>query len=72
MSQQLRTTFVNHLPDLMTWEDYATAHERKIVRIRLSVGAEGVEILADSPYPKLVEDLLAALGPEAIEMMLCG
>ncbi|HLN26515.1 MAG TPA: radical SAM-modified peptide, FtsH ternary system-associated [Gemmataceae bacterium] len=72
MSPQVRVTFVNHLPDLMTWKDYAAAHERKIVRIRLTPEPDGLEILVDSPYPQLAENLLAALGPEAIEMMLCG
>ena len=72
MSDQPRVAFVNHLPDLMTWEDYAVADRRKVVRVRLTVTAEGVEVLGDSPYPQLLEELLASLGPEVIEMMLCG
>jgi FtsH ternary system-associated peptide len=72
MNKQPAEAFVNHLPDLMTWDDYAVAHQRKVVRIRVTVTAEGVEVLGDSPYPHLLEELLAALGPEAIEQMLCG
>ncbi len=64
--------YTDHIPDLMTWEDYEVAHRRKLVRIRLQVTEEGLEIIGDSPYPHLLEELLEALGPEAIEMMLCG
>jgi hypothetical protein len=30
------------------------------------------EIIGDSPYPHLLEELLTKLGPAAVEMMLCG
>lgn len=72
MSKHPQARFVNHLPDLMTWEDYAQADRRKVIRINLSVSDEGLEVLGDSPYPQLLEELLAGLGPEWIEMMLCG
>jgi hypothetical protein len=65
-------TFVDQLPDLMTLEDYQVAHRRKTIRIRLTVTDEGLEIIGDSPYPQLLEELLAALDPETIEMTLCG
>ncbi len=65
-------SYVNHLPDLMSWDDYEVSHERKLVRIRLRVTEQGLEILGDSPYPHLVEKLLEVLEPETIEMMLCG
>lgn len=65
-------TYVNHLPDLMTWKDYEAAHQQKVVRLCLKVTDEGLEIIGDSPYPCLLEELLEALGPRAIEMMLCG
>ena len=67
-----QATYVNHIPDLMTWEDYEVSHERKLVRFRLTVTDQGLEIVGDSPYPHLLEQLLAKLGPEVIEMMLCG
>jgi FtsH ternary system-associated peptide len=64
--------YVEHLPDLMTTEDYETADTHQRIRIRLAVTDEGLQILADSPYPELLEEWLEQLDPEAIEMMLCG
>ena len=64
MSEQPRARFVNHLPDLMTWEDYAEADRRKVIRIRLTVSEEGLEVLGDSPRSPLV-----SLGPLALRML---
>lgn len=64
--------YVNHLPDLISWEDYNGMGERKVVRFQLIVTEEGLAIVGDSPYAALVEKLLAELGAETIEMMLCG
>ena len=72
MPDKPATTYVNHIPDLMTWDDYEVSHERKLIRFRLAVTDQGLEIIGDSPYPHLLEELLARLGPAAIEMMLCG
>lgn len=72
MSREPVIQYVNHLPDLISWEDYDGMGERKVARFRLVVTEQGLEILGDSPYAPLVEKLLAALGAEAIEMMLCG
>lgn len=47
--------YVAHLPDLMTWDDYEAADRRRRIRLRLSVTDEGLEILGDSPYPRLLE-----------------
>lgn len=69
---QTTTTYVNHIPDLMTWDDYEVSHERKLVRFRLTVTDKGLEIIGDSPYPHLLEELLAKLDPAVVEMMLCG
>ena len=64
--------YVGHIPDLMTWDDYEVSHERKLVRFRLTVTDQGLEIIGDSPYPHLLEELLAKLDPSVVEMMLCG
>jgi hypothetical protein len=64
--------FVAHLPDLMKPEDYAAPPGVKKVRVRISVTDEGVEILSDSPYPALLEDLLAQAGVDEMEKVLCG
>jgi hypothetical protein len=72
MSEKIELTFVNELPDLMTWEDYESADHRKIVRFRLKVTDQGLEIIGDSAYAHVLEKLLAELKPEKIEAMLCG
>lgn len=66
-----RLRFVDHLPDLITEEDYQTP-ERKRVRVRITVTDDGLEILGDSMYAALLEDLLARAGADEIERMLCG
>lgn len=63
--------FVAHLPDLITDEDYLQP-EVKRVRLRITVTDEGIEILGDSMYAPLLEKLLAEVGAEEIERMLCG
>ena len=64
--------FVSHLPDLMTPEDYLHDPEPKKLRIRISFTDKGIEILGDSRYVPLLEELLAQAGAKEIEMMLCG
>lgn len=64
--------FVARLPDLITAEDYATADRVKKVRVQITLSDEGVEILSDSPYPLLLDDLLAQLGADEMEQVLCG
>ena len=69
---EVAVQFVDHIPDLMTWDDYDVAHEKKVVRFQLRVTDEGLEIIGDSPYPGLLEELLAGIDPKQMEMMLCG
>jgi hypothetical protein len=68
----VQMTFVPYLPDLITEADYAELERVKKVRVRITITGEGVEILGDSPYPALLEALLARLGVEEVEKMLCG
>ncbi len=72
MSNQPLIKYVNHIPDLITWDDYQAGDERKPLRFRLTITPEGVEVIGDSPYPQELEKILALLTPETIEMMLCG
>ena len=72
MAEEPTPSYVGHIPDLMTWDDYEVAHERKLIRFRLTVTDQGLEIIGDSPYPHLLEELLRKLDPAVIEMMLCG
>ena len=66
------TRFVTHLPDLIREEDYLESSERQKFRVRIKITDEGVEILGDSMYAHLVEELLTQLGADEIERMLCG
>jgi len=64
--------FVEHLPDLIGPEEYARQPDGSLVRIRISVGDDGVEVLGDAIRPEVLERILASLGPEVIQQMLCG
>lgn len=63
---------VSDIPDLITWDDYESVDTLKRVRIRITVTEHGLEIIADGPYPKKLEELLAKLDPKVIESLLCG
>ncbi len=69
---ETKIKYVEHIPDLMDWDDYEVADKKKVVRVQLRVTDEGLEIIGDSPYPHLLEDLLAGIDPKVLEMMLCG
>ncbi|MGS2640166.1 radical SAM-modified peptide, FtsH ternary system-associated [Streptosporangium sp. LJ11] len=64
--------FVEDLPDLIQPEEYPDHPEGRLVRLRISVTADGVEILGDAFRPEVLEKILAGLDPEEIEQMLCG
>jgi len=64
--------FVENLPDLIHPEEYAKHPEGKLVRLRISVTPQGVEVLGDAFRPEVLEKILSSLQPEQIEQMLCG
>ena len=64
--------FVENLPDLIQPEEYADNPEGRLVRLRISVTGDGVEILGDAFRPEVLEEILRRLGPGEIEQMLCG
>jgi FtsH ternary system-associated peptide len=64
--------FVEDLPDLIQPEEYAEHPAGRLVRLRISVTEDGVEILGDAFRPEVLEEILRRLGPEEIEQMLCG
>ncbi len=72
MTEKTQILLVNHIPDLITWDDYESVETQKRVRVRLSVTQDGLEIIADGPYPKELESLLSELGIKVIESMICG
>lgn len=64
--------FVESLPDLIDATEYADQPDGRLVRLRIAVTDSGVELLGDAMRPVPLETLLAALGTETIEQMLCG
>lgn len=64
--------FVEHLPDLIQPEEYASDPEGRRVRIRVQTSADGVEIVGDAMKPAAAEAVLEALGAETIDQTLCG
>jgi hypothetical protein len=69
--------FTESLPDLIGAHEYNNYPDGALVRIRISVSANGVEILGDGIRPELVEQVLAAItsgarGTVLMEQMLCG
>lgn len=71
-TEQTGHAFVPSLPDLIEPDEYADHPRGGLVRLKVVVTADGVEILADAMRPSGVEDLLAALGGGPVEQMLCG
>jgi FtsH ternary system-associated peptide len=63
---------VPHLDDLISADEYADHEQGRLVRLRITTGAGGVEILGDAFRPEALEALLAALGADVVEQMLCG
>ncbi|MDJ0842264.1 MAG: hypothetical protein QNK37_37530 [Acidobacteriota bacterium] len=64
--------FVPELPDLIQPEEYAGDPEGRRLRVRLRATDQGLELLGDAANPAYLERLLAVLGAEVVEQMLCG
>jgi hypothetical protein len=64
--------FTESLPDLIDASEYSRYPHGALVRIRISVTDEGVEILGDGLRPEFIEQVLAAIGDGPMEQMLCG
>jgi len=64
--------FVSHLPDLMTIQDYSKPCDKKKVKIRIEMTDAGIDIIGDSMYDFLLEDILSNAGAKEIERVLCG
>jgi hypothetical protein len=64
--------YVDSLPDLIDGTEYGKQPEGKLVRLRIAVTESGVDLLGDAFRPVTLEAVLAALGPDVIEQMLCG
>jgi hypothetical protein len=66
------TKTVDSLPDLITESDYLDPPDKKKVRIKISITSEGVDLLSDSMYPVLAEDILREISDDVMEYVLCG
>jgi hypothetical protein len=69
--------FTESLPDLIGAHEYDNYPGGALVRIRISISGNGIEILGDGIRPELVEQVLAAItggagAPVVMEQMLCG
>lgn len=64
--------FTESLPDLIDASEYERYPTGTLVRLRISVSENGVEILGDGLRPELVERVLKAIGGGPMEQMLCG
>jgi hypothetical protein len=65
-------SYVESLPDLIDAAEYGDHPRGGLVRLRIAVTDSGVEVLGDAFRPVTLEAVLAALGPDTIEQMLCG
>jgi hypothetical protein len=64
--------YVQNLPDLIDPAEYADHPEGRLVRIRITATANGVEIVGDAMRPEAIESLLSRVHAGEIEQMLCG
>ena len=64
--------YVPYLEDLMQEQDYEKPGNGKVVKIKITVNDQGVEVLGDSMYAKILETLLTEAGVKEIQKMLCG
>ncbi|MFD1930522.1 MULTISPECIES: radical SAM-modified peptide, FtsH ternary system-associated [Nonomuraea] len=64
--------FVENLPDLIQPEEYQDHPEGRLVRVRIRVTDDGVEVLGDAMRPEVIERVLRSLGQDPIDQMLCG
>jgi hypothetical protein len=64
--------FVESLPDLIQPEEYEAHPDGRLIRVRISVTSDGVEILGDAFRPEILEEILRGLGGDEIDQMLCG
>lgn len=64
--------FVENLPDLIQPEEYEEHPDGRLLRFRISVTGDGVEVLGDAFRPEVLEAILRGLGPDEIDQMLCG
>jgi FtsH ternary system-associated peptide len=64
--------FTELIPDLINADEYNKYPDGTLVRVRISVSENGVEVLGDGLRPELVEEVLKAIGGGPMEQMLCG
>ncbi len=72
----VRLRYVGELEELLRPGDYDAPDAGRLVRLRIRRTSGGVELLADSPDPRLLDDLFGKLardlGIDELEALLCG
>jgi hypothetical protein len=76
-SSEVRLRYVGGLEELLRPGDYDAPDAGRLVRLRIRrAPGGGIELLADSPDPRLLEKLLGELacdlGVAEVEALLCG
>jgi len=74
---EVRLRYVGELEELLRPGDYDAPDAGRLVRLRIRrTPGGGVELLADSPDPRLLDELLGQiagdLGVAELEALLCG
>jgi hypothetical protein len=74
---EVRLRYVGELEELLRPGDYDAPDAGRLVRLRIRITpGGGVEVLGDSPDPRLLDDLLSQLacdlGVKELEALLCG
>lgn len=64
--------FVPKLEDLIHPHEYADDPEGRRLRVRITMGAEGLVLEGDAARVAALEELLGVLGVAVVEQMLCG
>jgi FtsH ternary system-associated peptide len=64
--------YVEHLPDLIHEDEYDDYRDGNLVRLRVRVTENGIDILGDGMRPEMLEKLLRRIGTGPIDQMLCG
>ena len=64
--------FVAEIPDLIDATEYEAHPDGGLMRFRITVTADGVEVLGDAFRPARLEACLATVLDAPIEQMLCG
>lgn len=64
--------FVSELPELIEPECYSKNVKGGLVRLRIRITEQGIEILGDAMRPDTLDHIIDRLGITEVERILCG